>query len=137
MTAAAGTDIVSVSRVSGLISRGGTRFLERWFTADEIAYCNAKSQPSLHFAARLAAKEAVFKVLHTSGEGPIPWRSIEITHDRLGAPDVRLSGSLLEAATSAGIGTIAVSLSHCDDYATSVAIAEREARSTAEVVSSG
>ena len=125
MTTAAGTDIVSVSRVAGLITRGGTRFLERWFTAGEIAYCSAKSQPSLHFAARLAAKEAVFKALHTSEEVPIPWRSIEITHDRLGAPDVRLSGSLLEIATRAGIGAISVSLSHCDDYATAVAIAER------------
>ena len=125
MTTAAGTDIVSVRRVSGLISRGGTRFLERWFTAEEIAYCSAKSQPSLHFAARLAAKEAVFKALHTSGDVPIPWGSIEITHDRLGAPDVRLSGDLLEVATREGIGTITVSLSHCDEYATAVAIAER------------
>ena len=97
---------MSVARVSGLIDRGGTRFLERWFTPDEIAYCNAKSQPTLHFAARLAAKEAVFKALHKPGDGAIPWRSIEIGHDRIGAPEVRLSGSLLEAATRDGIGGV-------------------------------
>ena len=127
MTAGAGTDIVSVARVSGLIDRGGTRFLQRWFTPDEIAYCNAKSQPTLHFAARLAAKEAVFKALHRPGDGAIPWRSIEIGHDRIGAPEVRLSGSLLEAATRDGIVTITVSLSHCNEFATAVAIADRAA----------
>ena len=108
-----------------MISSGGRRFLERWFTPDEIAYCNGQARPCLHFAARLAAKEAVFKALHTSAERPVPWRSIEIGHDSVGAPEVRLSGSLLEVANSAGIGTITVSLSHCDEFATAVAIAQR------------
>ncbi len=124
MTLGTGTDIVSVPRVARLLADHGARFVERWFTAEEIAYCSAKAQPSLHYAARLAAKEAVYKSLNRAGSEPIPWRSIEIGHDRLGVPDVRLSGTLLEGADRAGIGRIRVSLSHCAEFATAVAIAD-------------
>lgn len=122
MIPGAGTDIVSVARVTQLIEQGGDRFLQRWFTADEIAYCTKMAQPPLHFAARMAAKEAVFKALHLSGDVPVPWRSIEIGHDGIGAPAVRLSGAMREAADREGIGTIRISLSHCAEFATAVAI---------------
>ena len=120
----AGTDIVSVARVATLVSDRGARFLERWFTPEEIDYCNRMAQPNLHFAARLAAKEAVVKALRVRWDGPVPYRSIEITHDDRGAPCVRLSGQILEAATRDGVGTIAVSLSHCQEFATAVAVAD-------------
>lgn len=122
MDSGAGTDIVSVGRVARLISRRGQTFLERWFTQEEIAYCTSKAEPSRHFAARLAAKEAVVKALTLSWDGPVPYRSIEITHDRRGAPEVRLSGSVLESADRQGIGAIRVSLSHCAEYAIAVAL---------------
>ena len=37
MNAAAGTDIVAVARVAALIEAHGSRFLDRWFTAAEVA----------------------------------------------------------------------------------------------------
>ena len=116
-----GTDIVAVDRIAALIrDRTGT-FLERWFTGREIDYCSRKAVPNRHFAARLAAKEAVFKALLIAWDGPLPWRSIEIINDSRGAPSVRLSGAFWHAATQAGVGEIKVSLSHCDEYATAVA----------------
>ena len=118
----AGIDIVPVARIANLIHEHGDRFLKRWFTAAEIEYCNGKAVPSRHFAARFAAKEAVAKVLPARWEGPLPWRSIEIVNDGHGAPSVRLSGSALEVAQRAGVGDIQVSLSHCDEYATAIAI---------------
>jgi len=120
---ATGTDIVSVARVTGLIETGGDRFLRRWFTDAEIDYCSAMARPALHFAARLAAKEAVVKALRAPSGGPVPWRSIEIGHDGAGAPTVRLAGTVLETARSTGIGPLQVSLSHCDEYAVAVAVA--------------
>jgi holo-[acyl-carrier protein] synthase len=122
MDSGAGTDIVSVGRVARLISGRGATFLERWFTDEEIAYCAGKAQPSRHFAARLAAKEAVVKALILPWDGPVPYRSIEITHDRRGAPVVLLSGRVRESAEQQGIGAVRVSLSHCDEYAVAVAI---------------
>ena len=124
VTVGAGTDIVSVSRVSRLIDTGGDRFLRRWFTAEEIDYCSAMATPALHFAARLAAKEAVVKALRASWDRPVPWRCIEIGHDEGGAPTVTLSGSVVEVAARSGVGPVHVSLSHCDEFAVAVAIAD-------------
>ena len=117
-----GTDIVSVSRIEALMRNGGSRFLERWFTPVEIAYCTAMAVPSRHFAARLAAKEAVVKALPFPWDGPVPWRSVEIVNEERGKPVVRLSGDVLEAAWQAGVEVVRVSLSHCDEFATATAI---------------
>ncbi len=117
-----GTDIVAVARIAVLMRDRGAAFLERWFTAREIDYCSGKAVPSRHFAARLAAKEAVLKALPMPWDGPLPWRSIEIVDDPRGAPSVSLSGAILDAATRAGVGEIRVSLAHCDQYATATAL---------------
>jgi holo-[acyl-carrier protein] synthase len=117
-----GTDIVAVGRIAALIRDRETAFLERWFTVREINYCSGKAVPSRHFAARFAAKEAVAKALPVGRDGPLPWRSIEIVNDPRGVPSVSLSGAILEAATRAGVGRISVSLSHCDEYATAIAL---------------
>jgi holo-[acyl-carrier protein] synthase len=117
-----GTDIVAVSRIAALISARGSVFLERWFTPVEIAYCTAKAVPSRHFAARFAAKEAVVKALPVVWEGPPPWRSVEIENEAGGKPVVRLSGDLLAAAQRAGVEAVRISMSHCDEYATAIAM---------------
>jgi holo-[acyl-carrier protein] synthase len=117
-----GTDIIATGRIAALIRERGAAFLERWFTAEEIEYCSGKAVPSRHFAARFAAKEAVVKALPMAWEGPLPWRSIEIVNDSSGAPAVRFSGAIGDAARDAGVVEIMVSLSHCDDYATATAL---------------
>ncbi len=122
MPGGVGTDIVAVGRIAALMHDSGTTFLERWFTPREIDYCSSKAVPSRHFAARLAAKEAVIKALPVAWDGPLPWRSIEITNDPRGVPSVSLSGAIRDAATRAGVGEISVSLSHCDEYATAIAL---------------
>jgi holo-[acyl-carrier protein] synthase len=128
-----GTDIVAVGRVAALMRDRGTAFLERWFTAREIDYCSSKAVPSRHFASRFAAKEAVVKALPVTWDGPLPWRSIEIANDPRGAPSVNLSGAILDAATRAGVGEISVSLSHCYEYATAIALVA-VARDNGEIV---
>jgi len=128
-----GTDIVAVGRIAVLMHEGGTAFLERWFSPREIDYCLGKAVPSRHFAARFAAKEAVIKALPVAWDGPLPWRYIEITNDPRGVPSVSLSGAILDVATRAGVGEITVSLSHCHEYATAIAlVAVTNARAAAE-----
>jgi holo-[acyl-carrier protein] synthase len=121
-----GTDIVAVERLASLVREGGERFLARWFTDDEVAYCRSKAQPALHLAARLAAKEAVAKALRSPWEGPLPWHDIEVTLDAAGAPGIRLSGEAEQVADRLGVGTIQVSLSHCQEYATATAVYLRQ-----------
>ncbi len=122
MPGGVGTDIVAVSRIATLMQDRGAAFLERWFTAREIRYCSGKAVPSRHFAARFAAKEAVVKALPMAWDGPLPWRSIEIVNDRRGAPSVSLSGAIGDAAASSGVTEIRLSIAHCDEYATAVAL---------------
>jgi holo-[acyl-carrier protein] synthase len=122
VTGDVGIDVVAVGRIAALMHDGEAAFLERWFTPREIAYCMGKAVPSRHFAARFAAKEAVVKALPVAWDGPLPWRYIEITNDPRGVPSVLLSGAILDAATRARVGEIKVSLSHCDEYATAVAL---------------
>jgi phosphopantetheine--protein transferase-like protein len=119
----AGTDIVSVARIAALIEARGATYLDRWFTPAEIEYCARMAVPSRHFAARIAAKEAVVKALPLAWDGPLPWRSIEIVIGERGAPSVRLAGAVGEAAEAAAVRKILVSLAHCDEYATAVAFA--------------
>jgi holo-[acyl-carrier protein] synthase len=118
-----GTDIVSVARIAALVESRGSAFLDRWFTPAEVDYCTGKAEPSRHLAARVAAKEAVSKALPVTWDGPLPWRSIEIVSPPQGGrPSVRLTGRLGDAAARAGVRRAQVSLSHCDEYATAVAL---------------
>lgn len=116
---AVGTDIVSVARVAELLASPGTA---RWFTASERDYCLAKAHPERHFAGRLAAKEAVFKAIGSTGGEHVPWAQIEVLPDSRNPPRVVLHGYLAELALQAGV-FIQLSIAHCDEYATAIAVA--------------
>lgn len=118
-----GTDIIEIERVQRLIEGGHDAFLTRWFTQAERAYCSGKASPAAHYAARLAAKEAVAKALRWQWTGPVPWRDIEVLHDAGGAPLVRLTGQVADWAARQSITVVEVSLSHSRLHATAVAIA--------------
>ena len=66
-----GTDIADVARIKSLIEKYGNAFLEKTFTAAEIAYCLSKADAPLHFAARFAAKEAMAKALARASTTPL------------------------------------------------------------------
>ncbi|GIG02714.1 holo-ACP synthase [Catellatospora citrea] len=131
MNGSVGTDIVSVARIAKLMDRRGDQFLRRWFTPGEVAYCVGKAVPSRHVAARLAAKEAVVKALPFGWTGAVPWRMVEILSGRHGAPAVQLSGTMLAEAQRAGVVDIQISMSHCDEFATAVAMVTSSAQEPA------
>ena len=59
-----GTDIIEIERVKESIENLGEKFLERVYTKKEIEYCESKKkQKYQHYAARFAAKEALFKAI--------------------------------------------------------------------------
>ena len=130
-----GNDIVEVRRISDLMDRRGSRFLERCFTSNEIEYCRSKSNPALHFAGRWAAKEAVYKALQLKWNRPFSWKEIEIappdadesSAGNSGPPKVNLANKLRDslsvAAGAGGSPRILVSISHCSGYAFATALA--------------
>ncbi|KAI9314935.1 fatty acid synthase [Dichotomocladium elegans] len=104
-------------------------FIERNFTASEIAYCKSRPDSQASFAGRWSAKEAVFKAIASYGKIPsegaaAPLKEIEILADEVGAPTVQLSGKAKSAAAASGIKSINVSISHSGQYSVAVALAQ-------------
>ncbi|KAF5095210.1 hypothetical protein D0Z00_003247 [Geotrichum galactomycetum] len=101
-------------------------FVERNFTAAEVAYCSGSSDARASFTGTWSAKEAVFKTLNSAGKGAgAALKEIEILRNNKGAPYVVLHGDAEKAAAAEGIKTVKVSISHNDVQAVAVAIAEK------------
>jgi holo-[acyl-carrier protein] synthase len=116
-----GIDVVDVPRFERTLTRGGRAFLQRVFTAREVAYADARPRTrALHLAARFAAKEAVIKALaHLGSDGAPAMTAIEVVNDRVGRPHVRLHGR------RHGSMQVQVSLSHVQSVAVASAFAIR------------
>jgi holo-[acyl-carrier protein] synthase len=120
-----GTEIVECLRVGRMIEQHGEVFLARVYTDREVRFCQARRRATEHFAARWAAKEAVFKALGTPWRRGIEWTDIEIEEEPGGVPQVLLGGATKESARSLRVANILLSLAHCRAYATAYAIAMR------------
>jgi len=116
-----GCDLIEVARVAGVIERQGERFLDRVFTAEERAYCDALKHPAKHYAARFAAKEAVSKCFSTGIGAELGWRSVSIYHGERHQPLVRLDAQGEALLRQVGASHVHVSLSHTDTVAMAVA----------------
>lgn len=112
-----GIDFVQVSRIEEAVQRRGERFLKRLFTEGELAYCAQQHDPSRHWAARFAAKEAAMKALGTGWSGGISWKSIEVSNLASGQPTLLLHGASAERARNLGATGFFVSLSHDGGFA--------------------
>ncbi len=120
-----GIDVVAVAEVAESLTVQGERYLGRVFTPHELACCRSGLEDGYApeaLAARFAAKEAVVKVLRPSGARP-EWRSIEVRRGDGRWCQIVLTGRAAELAEEAGLGEIAVSLSHEPTVAAAVAAA--------------
>lgn len=116
MKISCGTDIIEIERIKDSIEETNNKFLNRVYTEKEIEYCESKkAQRYQHYAARFAAKEAIFKAISIKLEDKysICWKDIEIINDSQGRPSVTLQGNIQR-----NIEQIDISLSHCKEYAT-------------------
>jgi holo-[acyl-carrier protein] synthase len=119
-----GTDVIEIGRVEGSIERFGERFLERIFTAQEIAYCRQKNSSAESFAARFAAKEAGAKALGTGISRGISWKEIEVRREPGERPTLHWSGKAAERAEALGVTRTALSLTHSRSVAMAVVVVE-------------
>ncbi len=119
-----GIDLEESARIGDSIERFGPRFLNRVFTAGEIAFCEGKGNSIERFAARFAAKEAAFKALQASWTTGMSWRDFEITVSPSGAPRMVLHGSAAQLANSRAVDSIHVSFSHTRTHVTAIVVLE-------------
>jgi len=119
-----GIDIVEIARFRKILARTGERFLMRVFTPEEQRFCLAHHDAIPHFAARFAAKEAVFKALGTGWANGVTWLNVEVRRKERDAPVISLHGTASAIAASKGIRRIHLSLTHTDNWAAATAIIE-------------
>lgn len=125
-----GIDLVDRARVVRLLESKGDQALTRFFTDAERVYLASRPDPTGHAAARIAAKEAVYKALQSlPGARGVGWREIEVTRDGDGRPAIVLHGLAARLADQAGGLRVEISLSHSDSTAGAVAILHPAARS--------
>ena len=121
MNVTSGTDIIEIERVKGLIEDVKEKALNRIYTSKEIAYCECKANVKYqHYAARFAAKEAIFKAISKKlrDKFEISWTDVEILNDKNGRPEVNFIEKEIK-----GIQSIEISLSHCREFAVATAVA--------------
>jgi holo-[acyl-carrier protein] synthase len=123
-----GLDFVEIAEVAQSIAHFGDRYVNRIYTDHEIACCrrDGPDGPGTTYAmeslaARFAAKEAVLKVLRPV-DGQPAWRTIELHRMTGGWCEIRLSGRAGELAAEAGLGELAVSLTHEANLAAAVVV---------------
>ncbi len=117
-----GIDIIEVSRVENAVNKS-SRFLEKIFSSEEIKYIESRNHNSFTIAGLFSSKESVSKALGTGIRG-FNWTDIEIYHDELGKPLVKLKENAKTIARQKGIENINLSISHIKDQAISISIAE-------------
>ncbi len=105
-----GTDIIEISRIKHLIDT--TNFIQKMFTSNEIEYCESKKEQKYQrYAARFAAKEAIYKALSEKIQNNYNWKDFEILNLANGKPKVYLHLNIKE------LENIEISISHCKEYA--------------------
>lgn len=110
-----GTDIIEISRIEKAINKEKYDFINRIYTDKEIEYCESKNDNKYeHYAARFAAKEAVFKAISSllDNKYDINWKNIEV----LNTEDLKPIVKFVDFDMST-IKNIDISLSHCKEYA--------------------
>jgi len=124
MIISVGMDIIEIKRIEHSLKTFKGRFKDKYFTESEREYCSSKNKPSQHYAARFAAKEAVFKAF----DGPWPKGcghiDVEVVVDNQGKPSLKLSQTLLSEITKSGVVRMHLSLTHTRINAAAVVIFE-------------
>ena len=116
-----GIDIIEIKRIRKVIA-GNKTFLNRVFTAGEIAYCESKTNKYQHYAVRFAAKEAILKAFGTGMSAGMKWTDIEVLRGAGGGPIVNISGAARDLADLRGVKQVLLSYSHDEGYAVAHAV---------------
>ena len=114
-----GIDLIEVARIERAAARHGDRFFRRFFTPQEIEYCQGRATS---LAGRFAVKEAVAKALGT-GIGDFNWTDIEVIGDGRGKPELTLHNRARQLAQKKGLSQWSISLSHTGTHAIGLAVA--------------
>lgn len=118
-----GNDIIEINRIRKAIER--PRFIEKHYSAKEIALYHSRNNNIEILAGNFAIKESVAKVFGTGVRG-FSLMDIEVLRDELGKPFVVLHNEARRIAEHMRIERLIVSIAHSKTYAIGFAIGEGE-----------
>jgi holo-[acyl-carrier protein] synthase len=120
-----GIDLVDLERIRVLLASKGEQAMTRFFSDSEREYLATRADATGHAAARIAAKEAVYKAMQAlPGARGVSWRDIEVARDTEGRPAIRLHGLAARVSEERGGLRIQISLTHSAISAGAIAIVE-------------
>ena len=120
-----GIDLVDLERIRSLLANKGEQAMTRFFSQNEREYLSTRPDATGHAAARIAAKEAVYKAMQAlSGARGIGWREIEVSRDSEGRPAIQLHGLAARLSQERGGLRIQISLTHSAISAGAIAVVE-------------
>ena len=120
-----GIDVIDIARIARSMERFGNHFLQRVYTAGEIAYCQRKRRNAAEsYAARFAAKEAAAKALGTGIGFGVTWREIEVGREPAGRPLLLFHGRAAQIAQTMGVRRSALSITHTGAQSMALVILE-------------
>lgn len=114
-----GLDLAQVARYR-FDERELAWFSRKIYTEHEMAYALRKRNWPERLAGFFAAKEATRKAFGHA----IPWRWIEVTHERSGKPAIALHGRAEGLLQTRGIHAIHLTITHTAETAAAVVILE-------------
>jgi holo-[acyl-carrier protein] synthase len=120
-----GIDLVDLERVRSLLASKGEQAMTRFFSDKEREYLSTRPDATGHAAARIAAKEAVYKAMQSlTGARGVGWREIEVSRDSEGRPAILLHGLAARLSHQHGGLRIQISLTHSATSAGAIAVVE-------------
>lgn len=120
-----GTDLVEVSRVEKILQKWGDKFLAKVYSQNEIDYCQKKAFPSIHYAARFAAKESFLKSLGIGLGMGVKLQDIEVINNQQGSPSLNVHESIRARLDNLGINKIHISITHTREHAQAIVVLEK------------
>ena len=120
-----GIDVAEVPRIREAIERHGRRFIERIYTAREIAYVESKANREERYAARFAAKEAGMKAIGTGWRRGVRWQDFEVANLPSGKPTLLLHGVAAEVAARLSVTNVTLSITHTEQQGMAIVILEQ------------
>jgi holo-[acyl-carrier protein] synthase len=119
-----GIDVAEVDRIREAIEKHGRRFIDRIYTASEIAYVERKANRFERYAARFAAKEAGMKAIGTGWRRGVRWQDFEVANLPSGRPTLQLHGEAGKIADLLSVRNISLSMTHTAEQAVAIVILE-------------
>ncbi|VFP83208.1 holo-ACP synthase [Candidatus Erwinia haradaeae] len=119
-----GVDIIEIARITAIIARVGDRLAKRVLSHTEFSQYQIHFRPDLFLAKSFAVKEATVKAFGLGMRDGLAFHQIEIYHDALGKPYVRLLQHAKVIEQNFLIKNIHVTLSDERKYAVAMVVME-------------